>query len=315
MSMQVALIGWLTLLILFIATWSRLSASGFVVWPFNRPLGSPPPARLQQFFKYELIFAVFWSYGTLRSIPGWVRYWRLANEDAAQINTFIARDEWKQAAAKIHRCELLRRVLLKRPTNRLAEWDAKVRPNLSPAKRIYVYYRENPPPIPDGAVNAFIPEVIPLSQPRAATLIGLVPMLAAMWLLVMSILENTANWYRLLSFNSLVMITLLLGYGVLYARWVLGRSKYLRLAPKIAQIIQYRTLSPKPIIDTFDLRNHNVILDLTGMTPTLSFIHRKDQRRPRTVLLPGGNRHVPACLRAALSAAAAHPLDDHELIG
>ncbi len=131
----------------------------------------------------------------------------------------------------------------------------------------------------------------------------------------MSILEDPSNWYRLLSFNSLVMITILIAYGALYARWVLGRSKYLRIAPQVAQLIKYRAFSKKPTIDTFDLRTHNVVLDLTGMVPALTFIRRSDQRNIRTFHLPGGTEHVPACLRAVLSTAPAPQLDHHELVG
>jgi hypothetical protein len=276
--------------------------------------GLSDPSGPQQLFKYEAILAVFLAYATVRSVPIWWRSLQIAREDADAVPRLIAAKRWVAAARVLHRCCLLRSAVWRRVGPRAAEWDAQIRPHLLRSRRIYVYFRETPPPRPEDPTSSFTPEVFGVGVPSVWSVVALVPLIAILYFLVDYIMR-TEEWMLLLSVNVVLMVCLLLGYGTFYTLLLFGRVSYVRLAPGVAQWLRFAPLRRRPRIEAFNLREHDAVLDTTGWRTTFSLVDRTDARTVHTFTLPSGADVTTACLRAVLSSAPIPPLADDQLEG
>ncbi len=276
--------------------------------------GLPQPSGPQQLFKYELILAVFLAYATVRSIPIWWRSLRLARVDAASVPRLIEAGRWQGAARVLHRCCLLRSAVWRRVPPKAPRWDAQIRPHLPHSRRLYIYYRDTPPPRPEDPTSSFTPEVLGVGMPSVWSVVALIPLIVILYVLVDHVMR-TDQLMLLLSVNVVLMVCLLIGYGTFYTLLLFGRVSYVRLAPGVAQWLRFSPLRRRPRIETFNLRDFDATLDTTGWRYTFSLVDRIDGRVVHTFTLPGGPDVTTACLRAVLSLAPIPPMADDQLEG
>jgi hypothetical protein len=158
----------------------------------------------------------------------------------------------------------------------------------------------NPPELPSTPEAGFTP--ILLRPPQLS--LWLVPLLFPVaWLLYLLILDIAWQGYfqPAVVVNILLMIALFVGYGWFYLSKLLGRANFFRLLPGHFQLIRYRS-SGKATIEDYDLRQSDVVLDLSGRQPGFTILNAGRYHRVR-FRLPPWPEAVQGVLRATLSTA------------
>lgn len=308
-SLRTAAITWLIGIPLTAATMLWLQAQSKPLWTFGRSAASPADLLL----RYELILLVCLAYVTLRALPVWIRYRRLAKRDAAAIAAAVCAEHWDLAALLVHRYCLLVSSIWRRVPGQVEAWDAVIRPKLPKHRRIYLYYRDAPPRLPPDAAASFTPAVIPSPQPSLWSAAALVPIALLLYLLIADIVRQ-GRWHRLILFNTALLTIILIAYGGYFLLALLGRSHYFRFAPGVVQLLKFRLARRRPAIETFHLRRVHAVLDLSSPWPAMTLLDTPGYRR-ETFRLPRKNSVVEAFLRAALSTAPSPPLSQEDLAG
>ena len=301
---------WLLLAPATAATLGWIASRGESSWPY----GHDEPSPAQQLLKYLIVLAVFVVYATALSIRVWWQSLRPAAADARAIPGLIAAGRWSEAARVLHRYCLLCGTIWRRIPRRAAVWDAQIRPHLSSCRRLYVYYRRTPPPLPEDPTSSFAPEVVAVGTPTIWSVMALVPLFGLLYYLVEFAAES-GEWARLLHPNALLIAALLLGYGTFYTLVLLGRVSYVRLAPGVAQWIRFSALRRPPAIETLALRGYDATLDTTTPRYRFRLTERRQTRVACAFQLPPTADVATACMRAVLSQAPIPPLPEDPLEG
>ena len=294
---------------------------GTLLWVHERgeslwPYGHETPSFGQQILKYAMVMVVFLAYATIRSIPMWWSSLRLSAADARRLPTLIATQDWAEAARVLHRYCLLRGVVWRRVPRRAAAWDEQIRPHLPARRRLYVYYRGTAPALPEDPTSSFAPEVIAVGTPTGWAFVALVPLFVMLYFMVGNVFSlEPGQWRQLISLNTLLMGLLIVGYGTFYTLILLGRVSYVRLAPGVAQWLQFSAFRRRPRVQTLDVRAYDVTLDTSGQRYVFCLVNRADSFRAHTFRLPASAEVATACLRTVLSSAPTPPLSDDPLEG
>ena len=278
------------------------------LWPFGREITSPT----QMVLRYELILGVYLTYVTFRSLPGWLRYRRWAKRDVRAIDAAIREERWESAALLVHRYCLMVSGLWRRVPARVTAWDSVLRKRLTRHRRLYVYYRDVPPPVPPDPAVSFTPAVIPPPQPSWWSLLGLIP-LALLLAVLFTEVRRQQKWELMLTFNVMLLTAVLISYSVYFSLAVLGRSHYFRLAPGIVQRVKFTVRRRHPMIETFELRAYDGVLDLASSRLQLSLIDAVG-RQFKSFRFPRGDDVVDAIFRTLLSTAPSPPLSEEQLV-
>ncbi len=289
----------------FLWNWSQTER----LWPFGRQVTLAPEIAL----RYAMIGLTYVVYVTLRSLPVWVRHRRLAKADAREIDGAIAAGQWERAGLLVHRYCLLVSAVWKRVPARVATWDAVLRPHLPRHRRLYIYYRGRPPALPQDVTASFAPVILTPPQPTLWSAAALVPVGVLLYLLVMDI-ARSGYWQRAMLFNAVLLTLVLASYGAYFLLMLLGRARYLRLAPGAFQILRYPAFGHRPRLLSYDLRRLHAVLDLSSPWPGLTLLDTPEYRR-ETYRLPNVREAIEAVLRAALSTAPTPPLPEEQLVG
>ncbi len=307
MSVWAVLLAGAVILPLTIGTLIYLYDMGLSLWPFGRRITTMAEIVL----RYEMIALVCLVYLLLRSLPGWLRYRRLARRDARAIEDAIARERWEEAALRLHRYCLLVSAIWRRIPPRAEAWDSLVRARLPRNRRVYVYYATEPPPLPSDVTASFTPEVFPPNQPSLWSAVLLVPVALMLYLVILDI-ASSGQWPRMLFFNVILLVVILVLYGGYFLLALLGRSRYYRFAPGVIQHVKFDMSHRRPRIETFDLRRTHLVIDLCGPSPTVTL---SEGGAGHVILRPRGGEDVhDAMLRAALSTAPSPPLPEEGLL-
>jgi hypothetical protein len=279
------------------------------LWPFGHPVAGPAELLL----RYEIVLIVCLMYVTLKSLPMWMRHGLVARRDRAAIEAAILAGQWERAGLLVHRYCIMRSAFRRRMPGRVAAWDERIRGRLSRHRRFYVYYSLYRPPLPEDVTSSFTPVVTPPPRPPLWSAAGLVPIT---WLLYMLILDVVRNryWQRLVVFNAVLLMVILVTYGTYFALMLLGQSHFFRFAPGVLQMVRYRAGRRRPMIETFDLRHVHVALDLSSKWPAVT-VFGDAGRSGVAFRLPRGEEAITATFRACLSTAPSPPLPEDDLMG
>ncbi|UCD28014.1 MAG: hypothetical protein JSV03_13080 [Planctomycetota bacterium] len=307
-SLWVALIAWLVWFLLLVATMLWLHASSRSLWPFGRQISS----LAEILFRYELIVIVYLTYTTFLSLPVWIRCGRQARRDASAIETAIQQERWERAALLVHRYCLLVSGVWRRVPARVATWDGLIRKKLSRHRRLYVYFRDRAPEVPPDAAAGFTPAIIPPPHPTLLSAAALLVIAMLIYLLIIDIVEH-GYWQRIVLFNAVLLLLILIGYGSYFLSSVLGRGYYFRFAPGVMQLVRFTLRRQQPTIETFNLREAHVVLDLCSPWPAMTLINTPGYRR-QTFRLSKGTKVTEALMRAVLSASPCPPLPEDGLV-
>jgi len=277
------------------------------LWPFGRQITTLAEIVL----RYEMIALVCLGYVLLRSLPGWLRYRRLAHQDAQAISAAIEGERWEEAAMRLHRYCLLVSAIWRRIPPWAGAWDGLIRLRLPRNRRVYAYYNSDPPFLPPGVTASFTPEVFPPNQPSMWSAVLLVPIALLLYLIILDI-AGSGQWPRMLLFNVILLVVILVLYGGYFLLALLGRSRYFRFAPGVIQLVKFDLSRHRPKIETFDLRRTHLMIDLCGASPTVTIPTGNGRH---VTLRPRGGKDVnDAVLRAALSTAPRPPLPEEGLL-
>jgi len=307
-SLWTAMIAWFMTLLFSGLTLLWLKAASKPLWPFGRPIQSPA----EILFRYEIIILVYLIYMTLRSLPLWIRNIKQAKHDASAIENHIGNERWESAALLIHRYCLLVSSIWRRVPGRVATWDGVVRKKIPRHRRLYIYFCGKPPQVPTGASAGFSPEIIPPPLPSMWSAAGVIVVAMLIYFLVMDIVRH-GNWQRIVLFNAVLFLIILICYGSYFLLTVLGRANYYRLAPGVIQLVKFTTFRRRPFIETFDLRRANAILDLCSPWPGITLLNTPGFKR-ETFRMSKGANVTEAFMRAVLSTVSSPPLPEDNLL-
>lgn len=308
LSLWATLLSWLVAIPLVVATLLWLQAENRPLWPFGHLVTSPAEIA----FRYQIILLVCLSYVTLCSVPTWIRHFRLARRDGRSVERAIRDEQWDRAALLVHRYCLLMSVLWRRVPPVVGAWDTALRSRLPRHRRLYLYHRGESPSLPPDATAGFTPEVTAPPQPSPWSALALIPIAMLLYMLVIDVMQRGYP-QRLVLFNAVLLIVILVGYGSHFFLALLGKSHYYRFAPGVVQFVRFGLGRRRPAIQSYDLRRSHAVLDLTSKWPGLTLLDRPDGRRT-TLRLPRGPDVIEAVLRACLSTAATPPLSSEELL-
>ncbi len=308
-SLRNAGLGWLIALPLTGFTLAWIRAQGEPLWPFGRDVISPA----QMVLRYEIVLLVYLTYISLRSLPGWWRYRRQAKRDVLAIDAALGDEKWERAALLVHRYCLCVFSLWNRLPGRVTAWDSILRKRIGRHRRFHVFFQGRPPPLPTDARSGFTPHIVPPNQPSMIVLIGLVPIGLLLLLMIVEVARQD-RWELILTFNVVLLLTVLISYGGYFALALLGRSHDYRLAPGTFQVVRFGILRRHPHIATYDLRAVDVSLDISAPWATLR-LHSPGSLKGRNFSFPKSTEHVDAVIRAVLSTAPSPPLPSDALMG
>jgi hypothetical protein len=264
--------------------------------------------------RYELTFLVCLAYVTLHSLPAWWSHRRFAKRDAKAIEAAMHEHRYEEAALFLHRYCLLVSAIWRRVPSEVAAWDTVLRERQSRHRRLYVYYRADrpPPELPPDPGAGFAPEIVPPPHPSAWWAIGLLPLALLLYALVIDIWrEGRAE--RVLVVNVMLLAFIVITYGGYFLMALLGRSHHFRFAPGVMEIMKFHLGRRRPHIEAFDLRQMNVVLDLSSSWPAMTLLNTPKYKR-ETFRMPHSADAVVAILRAVLSVAARPPLSEEDLV-
>lgn len=308
MSLWAVGIGWLVGMPLTAATLLWMQSQSLPLWPFGRTVSSPAEILL----RYELIALVYLAYVTLRSLPVWLRYRRHAKREALCIDAAIRGEAWEEAALRLHRYCLLVSAVWRRVPARVTAWDGVLRKHLPMHRRLYVYHHGRAPELPPDAAASFTPEIIPPPQPSLWSAAALIPIGFLLYLLIEDIRQR-GGWHRLLLFNAVLLVVIMVSYGAYFVLAMLGRSHYFRFAPGVLQLVKFTVRHRHPAIESYDLRRFHTVLDLSSRWLAITLLDSSGARR-ETFRLPKQSEAVEAILRAVLSTAPSPPLSRDHLL-
>ncbi|MBN1491339.1 MAG: hypothetical protein JXA69_15605 [Phycisphaerae bacterium] len=309
-SLRGAIRGWLILLGLTLATLTWIHMRGESSWPWA-PGGS---STAQHLLRYELILLVYAVYLSAVSLPTWLRLRRLLQMAGASLEASARREDWTAAALHLHRYCLHYSALWRHVPMTAEAWDLIIREHVSQHRRLYVYYRGEPPPLPGDPLSGFAPKELPMGRPSIWSLLAMLPAGLLIYAILMDIWLRAA-WERLLVFNVLAMLAVFLVVSGFQVIGWLGRHDCLRLAPGVAQWVKHVVFRVEPRVETFDVRRGDLSLDLTGAVPTMTLIERESGRCEMFRLPRGGSDVVETVLRMALSSAQVPPLVKEQVRG
>ncbi|MCK4659168.1 MAG: hypothetical protein KAV82_06560 [Phycisphaerae bacterium] len=295
-----------------VLTWVGLR--GEALWPWST-VTPALPSHPQYLLRYLLLLAGGVVYIVGRSVPAWVRLARTARADIAQAQNEVQSGRWEQAALHLHRHALLRGELSRRVDPAVIELDQAARPHLPTHRRLCIYYRRSPPPVPESPTAGFQPRVVPLSIAGgwctgvivAVLMIGALTEARDAWL--------TGQWQALGNLGFVVLVLALAVYAYIYTVGFLGRRSYFRFAPGIAELLQFKVRASKTQAETIALRSCDVFIDLTRPAAILAFVECSSNRRIAEYHLSRSPQTIETCLRAVLSDAPVHTLPNGELTG
>jgi hypothetical protein len=291
----------------WLAAAATLAATGFWAWrtawprPFW-PWSAYEPTLPQQLLKYLLVLAVFLAYATAVSAPAWWRCARQLPTQMEHIRLQIEQRRWLAAAAGLHRLGLMRLALGLRPPAQARQWNDLLRPLLPPGPRLYLYYRDQPPPLPHPPSTSFRPLDHRLSPPLWWGLLALAALALLGYPMVASIL-HAGQWLRLASIDFALLVALLIGYGTFYLARALGRARYLRIRPHLLELVQYGIRGRQLTLDRYPTDQTDVVFDLSGRRVALGILPRQTTSTRTWLSLPRNPQLIQAILQAALCGA------------
>ncbi len=292
------------------ACWS-VSLSGDVsgAWPWS--IG--PINGAQIVLRYLSVLLVAWGYVVARSCPAWLRLTRQARADLVETERLVEARNWQDAARTLHRYSLLWTEVWRRLPARGRQLDTVIREHLTSNRRLYIYYVDAPPLLPDTPEAGFAPRVVP------SAIVGWWTMLTFLVLAATTYAELTGalrsqQWRALRAVNFLVLAACLTGYAYLYLMAVLGKRQYFRFAPGIAQMMAFGIVGTRAKVRSFHLRECDVVLDLTGASVVLATPSGPDPKARHRYHLARKPQVIDACLRAVLSTATVRDLPESRLV-
>jgi len=191
-------------------------------------------------------------------------------------------------------------------------WDGIIRKRLPRLRRFYIYFEGEPPKEPMDASASFTPQVIPPPHPSMFSALALLVIVILLYSLILDIIKH-GYWQRILLFNAVLLLLILIGYGTYFLAVLLGKSHYFRFAPGIVQLIKYKLLFRRPAIETYRLGELDVVLDVSGSSPAMTFLNTPGYKR-ETFRLSHGEEVIEALFRAVLSTAPSPPLPEENLV-
>ena len=282
-----------------------------VLYPWGR--ADPTPAHIVM--KYVYVAVVFLVYATGMTWGRWIVWGRHARLEWARLQDDLAAGDWWSAARRLHRFCVLRQGLHTRLPAEVVALDRAIGQHVPPRRRLHLYYRTEVPPVPPAPTAGFAARAVMLSRPMAWAAVALVPLLLFGVHLVRHI--GTAGWSLLWQLDTTVNLTLVIGlvigYGMFYLLRVLGRCRYMRLAPGVVQLLQFGIGGRRPRIETVDLRAGHAALDLQGRRTVLTCSAWNGRRTPG-FRFRRSPESIEAALRAVLSDAPTPPLPDDVLV-
>ncbi|MCP4250473.1 MAG: hypothetical protein GY778_25805 [bacterium] len=284
------------------------------LWPWSRE----DITGAQILLRYLSVLVVAWGYVVLRSAPAWVRARRLAREDLAAAEHAVADTaadpaRWRRAGVHLHRSCLLRREVWPGLPQRVGELDEQIRRHLRPGRRLYIYYPDRPPPLPETPEAGFEPRVV-LSAVFGWWTIPMFVVLASTVYAELTGSLKSQQWFTLRVFNFVVLASLLLALIYTCIMALMGRRQYFRFAPGVAELLSYGIIGRHPTVQAIGLREGDVVLDLTGSSIVLGAFQKNRGRPPRRHYLARSPEVIETCLRAVLSTAAVRPLPETQLV-
>ena len=307
-SLRTAGITWFLAVLVLAGTTLLLQAQSKPLWPFGRRISSAAEIAM----RYELILLVCLVYVTVRSCGVWLRCRRLARVDARAVDRAIQAERWELAALLLHRYCLLMSAVWRRVPAQAGAWDSMLSRRLPRHRRLYVYYRGDRPALPTDVTASFALAVVPPPQPSLWSAVGLIPVAFLLYGLLFDIVQR-GHWQRAILFNAVLLGAVLVGYGLYFFMALLGRSHYFRFAPGVMQLVKFTVGRRRPVIETFDLRRLNAVLDLSSPWPGLTLLNTGRYRR-ETFRLPTRGPVLEALFRASLSTAPSPPLPEDQLV-
>jgi hypothetical protein len=297
LSMTFAAWAWLAAVAALTATafWAWRTAWPRPFWPWS----AYEPTLPQQLLKYLVVLAVFLAYATAVSAPAW---WRCARQLPAQMDHIrlqIEHRRWLAAAAGLHRLGLMRLALGLKPPAQARRWNDLLRAHLPPAPRLYLYYRNQPPPLPPPPSPTLHPLDHRLSPPLWWGLLALAALALLGYPMVASIL-HAGQWIRLASIDFALLAALLIGYGSFYLARALGHARYLRIRPGLLELVQYGVRGRQLTADRYPTDRTDVVLDLSGRRVALGILPRQTTPARAWVSLPRNPELIETILQAAL---------------
>ena len=287
-------------------------ARGERLWPWTTVMPILP-GGLQYVLRYLLLLGGGVIYVLAVSVPAWARLTRTARADLEQATVDARAGRWVRVALHLHRYGILRGELGRRPDPVVDELDRAARPHLPSLRRLYVYYRNTPPPMPETPTAGFHPRVVPLSVGGGWWTGAIVAVLAVGALADVRDAFVTGNWQALNNVSFIVVAAVLAAYAYVYAAGFLGRRSYFRFAPGSAELMQFKVRANKTRTETVLLRACDVFLDVTRSVAALSFVEHPGGRRIAEYHLSRDPQTIETCLRAVLSEAPVHSLPEGEL--
>lgn len=307
-SLRHCAIAWLILLPLVAANVLWVQAESDTWWPFGRRVAHMSEVLL----RYELVILVCLAYVTLVSLPIWIRYRRLARDDARALNQAIENRQWDRAGLLLHRYCLFFSAIWRRLPASVAAWDAILSGRLSRHRRLYVYYSGNPPQLPQDAASGFAIAIVRPPRPSVWSAAALIPIALMLYLLIIEVIR-VGDPHQAFLFNTVLLSVILVMYTTYFFTALLGRSSFFRFAPGLMQVVQYQSLRRKPAIQSFQLRTQDIAIDLASSWPALSLLKPYNEK-PDVFRLPRDSEALDAIFRAALSTAPIPPLPDDLLV-
>jgi len=289
---------------------------GLEPWPWPTIVPMTPTASQLAVRYLSLAFAGL-LYLTLRSLPGWLRVGRVLRSDESAIEPRMKQNAWAEAACRLHRCAHLRRELY--GPGRMPAWaeeaDARIRPHLSSARRVYVHYRDEPPLVPDRPEAGFTPCIVPVSVAGGWWMVPIVLVLAAAVLADLGTAIHRGSYGHLASVNFIVAATIVVAYLGTHLLALLGWRTYFRFAPGVAEVLNYRVWRSRPDVSTVPLREYDALVDVTGPSVVLTLVERRTRAWYRVWQLRNTAENREVCLRALLSSAEVPDLSREHLMG
>jgi hypothetical protein len=308
LPVSLAAVAWLILLPAFVLSLWWCHALQRPLWPFAHQVQTPAEIIL----RYLIVLLVCLVYVTLQSLPRWLRSWRLAKKDHANVEQAVETQNWPQAALHLHRYCLLKNAIRRRLRYRVSQLDQQISQHLPARRRVYVYTSKRGVALPADAGVSFTPVVMPPPQPSLWSGIVLVPIGLLLYGLVLDVVRSQ-QWQRLMLFNTVLLIAIMVVYGGYFLFAILGTSNYIRLAPGVLQLIRYHIGRRRPTIRSFDLRQRHALLDLTGTWPILTILGNGAEKAT-SIRLPRHSDAIEGVFRALLSKAARPELPEDTLI-
>ena len=315
---RTALAAALVILPLFVAVlaWVRLREERLWPWTTVTPMS---PTAAQYMLRYFYLLLGGFLLAVVSSMPAWRRLRDLAQRDLRTARTCAEEGDWASAGLHLHRAAVLRAELGIRPSGdrdeEIERLDALIAPRLPPLRRLFIYHAALPPALPESPESGFQPRVVPISVAGGWWTAAIITIVAVAMLGHLSAALAARDWRALVNLNFIVEAAVLLAYGYLGLTGLLGRRRYFRFSPGVAELLHFKLRAGASETESIPLRRCDVYLDVTRPSAMLTLVDRDRRRRIAEYELGGGREVIETCLRAVLSVAPEHPLPKDELTG